>query len=106
MSKYFLVESRSPFDSGEVNNNCELAKDLAEAGHETTLFLVENAVFAARKAIAHTPIANLDGVKVLVDGFSLRERGIGEEEIISTVTTADIDCLVEAMAEGQKTLWL
>ena len=49
MAKYFLIESRSPFDSAEVNNNYQLASDLASKGHEVSLFLVENGVFAARE---------------------------------------------------------
>ena len=31
MSKYFLIESRSPFDATEVTNKYQIAQDLAPA---------------------------------------------------------------------------
>ena len=42
MAKYFLIESQSPLDYPEVNNNYNLASDLADAGNDVTLFLIEN----------------------------------------------------------------
>ena len=55
MAKYFLIESRSSFDSAQVSQNYQLASDLANAGNETTLFLVENGVLAARAATHSSP---------------------------------------------------
>ncbi len=106
MAKYFLIESRSPFDSTEVNNNYLLARDLATAGNETTLFLVENGVFALRKIAQNCNLEKLEQVNLLADDFSLRERGIEAQELISNVNVASIDAVVMAMAEGQKTIWL
>jgi len=60
MAKYFLIESRSSFDSTQVSQNYQLASDLANAGNETTLFLVENGVLAARAAAANN-LANFNG---------------------------------------------
>ena len=105
MAKYFLIESRSSFDSTQVTQNYQLASDLANAGNDTTLFLVENGVLAARAAAANS-LANLKAVNVLADDFSLRERGISETELGDGVQVASIAAVVDAMAEGQKTIWL
>ncbi|NER22157.1 MAG: DsrE family protein [Symploca sp. SIO1B1] len=105
MAKYFLIESRSPFDSTQVSQNYQLASDLANAGNETTLFLVENGVLAARAAAVYG-LANLNAVNVLADDFSLRERSISETELKDGVQVASIGAVIEAMAQGQKTIWL
>lgn len=106
MAKYFLIESRSPFDSIAVNNNYLLASDLANGGNDTTLFLVENGVFAARASAKINALENLNNVNVLADDFSLRERGISTSELKSNIKISSIKAVVDAMAEGQKTIWL
>ncbi len=106
MAKYFLIESRSPFDSAEVNNNYQLASDLASKGNEVSLFLVENGVFAARSTAEINDFSKLANVNLFADDFSLRERGISPNELKSTIKVADIGIIVEAMAQGNKTMWL
>ena len=106
MAKYFLIESRSPFDAKEVNNNYQLASDLANAGNEVTLFLVENGVLASRKSSLSDGLADLKQVKLLADEFSLRERGIELSELEVGIEATGIGVIVDAMSEGQKTIWL
>ncbi len=106
MAKYFLIESRSPFDSAEVNNNYQLASDLASKGNEVSLFLVENGVLAARSTAEINDFSKLTNVNLFADDFSLRERGISPNELKSTIKVADISIVVEAMAQGTKTMWL
>ena len=48
MAGYLLIESRDPFESNDVGYYYELAGGLVEAGNQVTLFLVQNAVLAAR----------------------------------------------------------
>jgi hypothetical protein len=48
MADYLLIESRDPFESNDVGYYCDLARGLVEAGNQVTLFLVQNAVLAAR----------------------------------------------------------
>ena len=83
MSKYLLIESRDPFDSREVANDYQLAYDLAQAGNDTTLFLVQNGVLPVRKAAKRNGIHALkdSGVRIICDEFSLRERGIYSDAI-------------------------
>lgn len=106
MAKYFLIESRSPYESTEVNNNYLLAKDLANAGNDTTLFLIENGVFATRASAQINELKNLTNVNILADDFSLKERAISESELESNITVASIKNIVSAMADGEKTIWL
>ena len=106
MAKYFLIESRSPFDSAEVINNYQLSSDLASKGNEVSLFLVENGVFAARSTAEINDFSKLTNVNLFADDFSWRERGISPNELKSTIKVADISIVVKAMAQGTKTMWL
>jgi sulfur relay (sulfurtransferase) complex TusBCD TusD component (DsrE family) len=106
MAKYFLIESRSPFDSPEVNYNYQLASDLANNGNEVSLFLVENGVFVTRKTTTIESLDKLNNVTLLADDFSLRERGIAAEEMRNNIKIAEISTVAEAMANGAKTVWL
>jgi hypothetical protein len=106
MSAYVLIASQDPFerDAGRLHT---LAVDLRRAGHEVTLFLVQNAVFAARAACAGTALPSVleASVEVLADEFSLRERGIASPELRNGVRAAPLDVLIELLAAGGKALW-
>ena len=106
MSKYLLIESRDPFESNDVAHHYELAANLARDGNEVTVFLVQNGVLPARSKAA-SGLADLAGagVTVLADDFSLRERGIGENQLASGVRAAALDTVIDGMADGAKTLW-
>ncbi len=106
MAKYFLIESQSPFDYPEVTNNYNLASDLAAAGNDVTLFLIENGVLAARSAVASQGLTNIAPVKLLADGFSLDERGIDTTELGAGIEVSGVTSIVDAMSQGQKMMWL
>ena len=78
MAEYLLIEFRDPFESNDVGYYCELARGLVEAGNEVTLFLVQNAVLAARPSAQAPQLRALagSGIKILADDFALKERGI------------------------------
>jgi len=108
MGKYLLIETRDPFDSGDVRKTYDLARGLAEESHDVTVFLVQNGVLPTRKASAAADdVAELSAsTTVLADGFSLRERGIQKGELVKGVKTASIDDLVDLVAEdGRKVIW-
>ncbi len=107
MSKYVLIESRDPWASGESGHFYDLATDLAAKGHDVVLFLVQNGVLGVRKGSSSTLVQKaIDArVKVLLDDFSLRERGIDDGERTSGTTVSTIDGLVDLLAEGRKTMW-
>jgi sulfur relay (sulfurtransferase) complex TusBCD TusD component (DsrE family) len=105
MAKYLLIESRDPFESNDVGYYYELARGLVETGNEVTLFLVQNAVLAARAAAQAPAFAALlgSGVTVLADEFALKQRGI--TRLRDGVATAPIETVVDHLEAGHKTLW-
>jgi predicted peroxiredoxin len=107
MSKYMLIESRDPFDSNDVAFSYDLAANLAKAGNEVTLLLVQNGVLPARRGAKAEGLARAiaAGVKVLADDFSLGERGITHERLVAAIAPSPIDVVVDHMAQGHKTLW-
>jgi sulfur relay (sulfurtransferase) complex TusBCD TusD component (DsrE family) len=107
MAKYLLIESRDPFESADSADFYRLAAALARNQHEVTFFLVQNGVLTARPAADSGLVAELDaaGVEVLADQFSLRERGITGEHLAATVSAAELDAVIERLADGHTTLW-
>jgi sulfur relay (sulfurtransferase) complex TusBCD TusD component (DsrE family) len=107
MSGYLLIESRDPFDSADVGNYFDLAMGLAKEGHAVTVFLIQNGVLPARHGTKSGPLSLLamDGVEVLADEFSLRERGISANRLVPGVTAAPLDVVVDHLADGNKVLW-
>ena len=105
MADYLLIESRDPFESNDVSFLSDLARGLSDAGNGVTVYLVQNAVLAARASARAPALQSLIGsdVKILADDFSLLERGI---TILATgVETASIETIVDRMEAGDKTIW-
>ncbi len=42
---------------------------------------------------------------MLADSFSLRERGIPTERLAERIQAAELDVVVDHMAEGRKVIW-
>jgi sulfur transfer complex TusBCD TusB component (DsrH family) len=100
MAGYLLIESRDPFESNDVG----YYYGLAEAGNQVTLFLVQNAVLAARPSAQTPQLRTLigSGIKVLADDFALKERGI--TKLLDGVQIAPIEIVVDHLEAGHKTL--
>ena len=107
MAQYTLIASRDVFECREAEKYCRLATALRSAGNEVTLFLVQNAVLAARAGAAAPALHEVvsGGVQVLADTFALRERGIGEDRLAAGIQAAALDVIVDHMAAGRKVLW-
>lgn len=107
MEKYLFIESRDPFESRDVEQSYEWAAELAQEGKVVTLFLVQNGVLPARKSAASAALERTAkaGVQILADGFSLRERGIGESRLTAAVQAAALDVVVDQLAEGRKAIF-
>lgn len=107
MTKYLLIESRSPYESGDVAPYLGLAGELAGRGNEVTLYLVQNGVMAARAGARDAGLAGLAeaGVEVLADDFSLAERGIPDDGLAAGVAAAPLEVVVDQLAEGRKAIW-
>ena len=72
-----------------------------------TLFLVQNGVLPARATATAVGLDELTaaGVQILADDFSLRERGIVGARLSSAVAAADLDAVIDRLADGHTTLW-
>lgn len=106
MGSYLLIESRDPFDSADVDYST--ATGLADHGDDVTVFLVQNGVLPTRSGSSQAGVisALAAKAKVVADDFSLRERGIGADELVPGVEITDIDAIVDLIAEdGRKVIW-
>ncbi len=104
MSNYLLIESREPFG----DSTCyELAADLARRGNDVVLFLIENGVLPARRGARNEDLLAVAGagVTVLAETFSLRERGIPGDRVSPGIHPAPLSTIVDALADGVKTLF-
>jgi hypothetical protein len=105
--RYLLIESRDSFESADVGNFVDIAMGLAKAGNAVTFFLVQNGVLPARYGTRSAPLSLLamNGVDVLADEFSLRERGISPNRLVPGVTAAPLDVVIDGLAAGHRALW-
>ncbi len=109
MSRYLFIESRDPFESRDVQFVVETASALKRSGDDVTVFLVQNGVLAARKKarVSHLPMLAEEGVRLLADDFSLRERGLRESDLAIGIKESGIGTLVDMLAlEETKAIWL
>ena len=106
MAKYTLIASRDPFASSDVETLYRWARELQEAGHSVTLFLVQNAVLQARQGCDEI-LGELAaaGVTICADDFSLTMRGISKEHLAESVQASKLDLIVDHMAERHKVIW-
>ena len=111
MHQYLFIETRDPFEVPDVEQVHELAEKLTKEGDEVTLYLVQNAVLAARSGHSKTTLfekLSASGkVKILVDDYSLAERGIEKEEINPAIMKiSNMENLVDLlMVENQRAIW-
>ena len=107
MSKYLFIESRDPFESHDSCLFYDLAREQVKEGSEVTMFLVQNGVLPARKdSIYADRLTELveNGVSLLADDFSLRERAI--HRLAEGVRPSNVETLVTlALTTGTRTLW-
>jgi sulfur relay (sulfurtransferase) complex TusBCD TusD component (DsrE family) len=125
MTNYVFIESRDPFESRDTQFVEETAIALKQRGHEVTVFLVQNGVFASRRNIRDSALSRMAkaGVNLLADDFSLCERGISlransnipessatssfePAELQAGVQPTSIETLVAALVqENTKAIW-
>lgn len=108
MSSYLLIETKSPLDGGSYA--FELGKQLKEERHDVTIYLLQDAVFAARTRFAAgerlVQEADKHGVVLFADGTSLRQRGVVGGRVAKTVRVSEMDELVDLLMErSNKAIW-
>lgn len=106
-ASYLLIETRDPFEVADVRRTYELAAGLAREKNNVTLLLLENGVFAARESALSSELSSIagEGVTVLADDFSLRERGIAAGRVIPRVRPSSLDVVIDHLAQGHRVLW-
>jgi predicted peroxiredoxin len=106
MAKFLLIESQDPFASNDSGHFYDLATSLARAANQVTLFLTQAGVLAARAGEHTFWFAALarQGVEVLADERSLRERGIAGARLSPGVKPTSADTAVDRLVEGRRTL--
>lgn len=107
MSQYLFIDSRDPFERRDSEFIVSTATALRQRGNEVTLFLVQNGVMAARKQGRERYLSAVAGagVRILADEFSLRERGITDDELHPAIERSGVDAIVDMLVSGTKTIW-
>ena len=108
MARYLLIETRNPLDGGEYSY--DLARQLTGERHDVTMYLLQDAVFAARKNFHEGQRLGQDaeklGVHLVADGVSLRQRGVVGDRVAREVRVSDMDELVDLLMERtDKAIW-
>ena len=108
MAKYLLIESKSPLEGGEYS--FEVGRQLREQQHDVTVYLLQDAVFAARTSMPAGQRllrdAEKHGLSLLADGVALRERGIGGGHVAKGVRVSDMNELVDLLMDrSDKAIW-
>jgi sulfur relay (sulfurtransferase) complex TusBCD TusD component (DsrE family) len=107
MARFVFVESRDPYECADSARYLDLVAGVRRRSHEVTLFLVQNAVLAAREGASHaggySELAR-GGVAIVADAFALRERAI--DRLAPGVEASGIDRLVSlALTPQTKLIW-
>jgi sulfur relay protein TusB/DsrH len=108
MASYLLIETKNPLDGGAYA--FELGQQLRELKHDVTVYLLQDAVFAARKSFraGRTLIeqAERGGLTVLADTVSARQRGVTGDRVSKEVRMSDMPDLVQLLMErADKAVW-
>jgi predicted peroxiredoxin len=105
VSTYVLIQSKSPWEAGDIGHFHALASELQKAGADVTFFLVQNGVMGARAGARDAGLDDILGgnIRVLADDFSLRERAI--DSLKQGVKPSPIHEVVDLLASGAKALW-
>lgn len=108
MARYLLVESKNPLAGGDYA--FQLGRQLRQLDHDVTIYMVQDAVFTGRRRFDAgeklVQQARQDGVRLLADEISLRQRGITGQRLSETVHSTGMDELVDLLMErSDKTIW-
>ena len=107
MARFVFVESRDPYEAADCAHFLDLVASVRRRSHEVTLFLVQNAVLAAREGATHADLYRdlaKAGVSVVADSYALRERAV--DRLAAGIESAGIERLVGlALVAQTKVIW-
>jgi sulfur transfer complex TusBCD TusB component (DsrH family) len=107
MSNYFFIQSQDPFTETRALAQYDLATQLAQAGHQVRMLLVQNGVSVAREGARCAAFEKLlDGpITLLAETLSLQQREITTEQLKNGVAPGELELVVDAMLAGEKIIW-
>jgi len=108
MAQYLLVESKGALDGAQYS--FDLAQQLRDLKHTVTIYLVQDAVFAARKSFeageSLIKDAKAKNLTLLADEVSLRQRGLTKDRLSDSVRVSNMKELVDLLMEkSDKVIW-
>ncbi len=108
MAQYLLVESKGAL--GGAQYSFDLAQQLRDLKHTVTIYLVQDAVFAARKSFeageSLIKDAKATHLTLLADEVSLRQRGLTKDRLSDSVRVSNMKELVDLLMEkSDKVIW-
>jgi sulfur relay (sulfurtransferase) complex TusBCD TusD component (DsrE family) len=108
MSRYLLIETKPPLEGGEYA--FELGAQLRAERHDVTIYLLQDAVFAARRKFERgerlVAGARQHALTLLADEVSLRQRGVTGERLSRDVRPSNMGELVDLLMErSEKAIW-
>jgi sulfur relay (sulfurtransferase) complex TusBCD TusD component (DsrE family) len=108
MSRYVLIETRAPLEGGQYA--FELGRQLRADRHEVTIYLLQDAVFTARRRFQRgeqlVAEARKHDLELLADEVSLRQRGVLGERLSGGVRPSSMGELVDLLMErSDKAVW-
>ncbi|MDC8758935.1 DsrE family protein [Janthinobacterium fluminis] len=104
-----MVETRSPWESGDAADFLLIVRALLDAGEQVQLFLIQNGVFwlqQERQQLLQL-CSQFDGrLALCADDMSLEMRGMSHQDAAHPARICAIDALVASMAQPNvKTIW-
>lgn len=108
MARYLLIETKDPLGGGEYA--FDIGRQLRDLNHDVTVYLLQDAVFAARRGFAAgeklVGEAQKQGLRLLADRVSLRQRGLVDARLAKEVQPSDMEALVNLLMEqSDKVIW-
>lgn len=107
MSHYLFIQSQDPFTEVRAGRQFQFAGELAQAGHDVHVLLMQNGVTPARQNADSADFDRLldSGVTVSADDFSLAQRQIANSELKERIAIRSADTVIDAMLDGHKVIW-
>lgn len=106
-SRYLLIESQGNWAGPNAGRFLGDASALAKAGHEVSVFLVQDGVFAAvNDSVPEIATLAELGATVWADDFSTAQRALPARSLSPHVELVGMDTVAELlMSEGCRAVW-
>ncbi|MET9657650.1 hypothetical protein [Streptomyces sp. NPDC006510] len=107
MNRHLLIETQGPWAGRECASFVRDAAALADGGHRTQLFLLQEGVLGAVPGVLPELDSYLaaDG-DLLVDRYSAAQRGLKQEQLVAGSRLVDMDEIAGSVLDAAvKVVW-